>query len=45
MNLIRTATLLAAICVAAGAPVGLSSAQTNSSSPQPATLDASTTAR
>ena len=41
MKLIRTATLLAAMCVAAGAPVGSSSAQTNSSSPQPATLDAS----
>ena len=36
-----TASLLAAICVAAGALVGSSSAQTNSSSPQPAALDAS----
>jgi hypothetical protein len=40
MNLFRTATLLAALCIAAGVPVGFSSAQTNSS-PQPATLDTS----
>ena len=40
MNLVRTATLLAALCIAAGVPAGSSSAQTNSS-PQPATLDTS----
>lgn len=39
MNLLRTATLLAALCIAAGVPAGTSSAQTNSSSPPPATLD------
>ena len=41
MNLFRTATLLAALCIATGVPAGSSWAQTNSSSPQPATLDAS----
>ena len=41
MNLFRTAIMLAAVCVAAGVPLGSSSAQTNSSSPSPATLDAS----
>ena len=41
MNLFRTATLLAALCIAAGVPAGSSWAQTNPSSPQPATLDAS----
>jgi hypothetical protein len=41
MNLLRTATLLAALCVAAGVPLGSTLAQTNSSPPQPATLDTS----
>jgi hypothetical protein len=42
MNLLRTATLLAALCFAATVLlVGSSFAQTNSSSPQPATPDTS----
>ena len=41
MSVIRTATLLAALCLGAGLPVGSGSAQTNSSSPQPAKLDTS----
>jgi hypothetical protein len=41
MNLLRTATLVAALCAAGSLPVGPSSAQTNSASPQPATLDTS----
>src|ERR1700683_5767166 len=41
MNLFRTATLLAARCIATGVRAGSSGAQTNPSSPQPATLDAS----
>ena len=41
MNLLRMAILLAAICFAAGLSVGSSSAQTSSSSPQPAKLDTS----
>jgi hypothetical protein len=41
MNPIRTAILLAALCVGAGLSVGASSAQTNPPSPQPAALDTS----
>ena len=41
MNLHRIATLLAALCVGAGLSVGPSFAQTNASSPPPATLDTS----
>jgi hypothetical protein len=39
MNSIRTAALLAALCVGAGASIGGSSAQTNPPSAQPAALD------
>lgn len=41
MSVIRTATVLAALFLGASLPIGSGSAQTNSSSPQPAKLDTS----